>query len=164
MELVTPSIGLIFWQTVIFALTLFLLGKFAWKPIMNGLKERENSISDALEAADKAREEMAKLNANNEALLAEARQEREKIMKDAENAAKLIKEEAQETAKNTAEKIMVDAKAQIEQEKNKALTSVKALAADFSLQIAEKVLRNNLKSDADQKALVDSYIKDLNNN
>ena len=164
MELVTPSIGLIFWQTIIFALTLFLLGKFAWKPIMNGLKERENSISDALEAADKAREEMAKLSATNEALLVEARQEREKIMKEAEAVAKRMKEDAKKDAKLAADKIITEATAQIEQEKNKALTSVKELAADFSLQIADKVLRTNLKGNTEQKALVDSYIKDLKNN
>ncbi|BDD08406.1 ATP synthase subunit b [Fulvitalea axinellae] len=164
MDLVTPSVGLIFWQTIIFLLTLFLLGKFAWKPIMKGLKDREDSITEALQTAEQARKEMAKLKADNEALIQEARKEREKIVKDAEAAGKRIKEEAKEQAAKESALLLANAKASIEAEKNAALAQVKNQVAEISLGIAEKVLRKSLQSDDEKKTLVASYVRDLNNN
>jgi len=161
MELVTPGIGLIFWQTITFLLVLFLLGKFAWKPILGALKAREYSIESALKSAEKAKNEMAKLKADNEKLLSEAREERDKMMKDAMAAANSIKEEAKEEASKTTAKMLSDAKATINAEKNAALAEVKNQVASISLEIAEKVLRKNLSDDKVQQELLNEYMKDL---
>ncbi|MCG8476611.1 MAG: F0F1 ATP synthase subunit B [Cytophagales bacterium] len=164
MGLVTPSLGLIFWQVVIFLITLFVLGKYAWKPIMAGLREREENISNALLAADKARKDMAQLKADNESLIQEARREREKILADAQQVAKAIKESAKEEAKREAGRLVEEARAAIQAEKSAALVEVKNQVAAFSLDIAEKVIRKNLADDKEQTALIEGYVKDLNLN
>src|SRR5690606_26751089 len=111
MELVTPGLGLIFWQTVLFLLVLFLLGKYAWKPILNGLKEREQSIDEALSTAKKAKEEIESLKAANENLLQEARLERDKILRDAQAAAANLVNEAKDKASVEANRLVEGAKA-----------------------------------------------------
>lgn len=161
MEFLTPGTGLIFWQIVIFALLVILLAKYAWKPILSSLKEREDSIQQALDAAEKAKLEMASLKADNENLLRQARDERDKILHDAKTAANQFQEQAQATAKKEAAKILDDAKAAIQSEKQSALREVKAQVAALSLDIAAQVLRKNLSSDASQKELVESYLKDI---
>jgi F-type H+-transporting ATPase subunit b len=160
MNLVTPDLGLLFWQTLIFFTVLFILAKFAWKPIVQALEERENVIADALGAAEKAKEEMKNLQATNEKMLQEARVERDKMVKDAQAAANAIVSEAKEKATEEAERIVYNAKALIETEKNAALAEVKNTAANLSLQIAEKLLKKNLSGDESQKALVNEYIKE----
>jgi F-type H+-transporting ATPase subunit b len=160
MNLVTPDFGLLFWQTFVFLTVLFLLAKFAWKPIMQALEERENVIAGALNAAEQAKEEMKKLQATNEKLLQEARQERDKLMKDAQTAAAGIVAEAKDKATEEADRIIYNAKALIETEKQAALAEVKNTAAFLSLEIAEKLLKKNLSGDDSQKALVNEYIKD----
>ncbi len=164
MELLTPGTGLIFWQLVVFLALVFLLAKLAWKPILSGLKEREASIQDALDAAEKAKSEMAALKSDNEKLLREAREERDKILRDARSAANRLQDEAQAVAKRSADKIIEDARAAIQTEKQVALRDVRDQVAQFSLEIAEKVIRKNLAGDKAQKELAETYIKDLKMN
>ena len=164
MELLTPGSGLIVWQLVIFVGLFLLLAKYAWSPILGSLKERETSIQQALDAAEKAKAEMASLKSDNEKLLKEARQERDKILKEAREAGNRLHDQAQADAKRTADKMIEDAKAIIQSEKNAALRDVKEQVASFSLEIAEKLLKKNLSNDKAQKDLVDGYVKDLKMN
>jgi F-type H+-transporting ATPase subunit b len=164
MDLVTPGIGLIFWQTLTFLIVLLILSKYVWKPIMNALKAREGSIEDALNAAEQAREDMEKLSADNEKLLEEARLERDKIIKDASSMASKIREEAKEDASKIADKMVDDAKHTIDLEKQAAINEIRNQVAELSLQISEKILRKNLSDDKNQKALIEEYMKDLNQN
>lgn len=161
MDLVTPGIGLIFWQTVTFLAVLIILGKFVWRPIMNALKSREGSIEEALRAAELAREEMEKLTADNEKLMAEARMEREQIIKEASILASRIREEAKEEAGKITQKMIEDARHTIQLEKQTAINEIRNQVTEFSLQIAEKILRKNLEKDAQQKALIETYLKDM---
>jgi F-type H+-transporting ATPase subunit b len=161
MELLTPGTGLIIWQLIVFVLLVFLLAKLAWKPIITSLKEREKSIQDALDTAEKARLEMSKLKSDNENLLKQAREEREKILRDARDASNRMKEEAQVEAKKSADRIVEDARAAIQAEKNTALKEVKSLVANLSLEVAGKILQRNLVDDKAQKSLTQEYIKDL---
>lgn len=161
MELVTPGIGLIFWQTVVFLVVFAVLAMFVWKPITEALRAREGFINDSLRAAELAKEEMKQLKADNEYLLQEARFEREKILKEATGAANQLKEEAKaETAKIT-EKMIDDAKQSIESEKQNALKDVRNLVASLSLDIAEKVIRQDLSKDNAQKKLIEEFVKDI---
>jgi F-type H+-transporting ATPase subunit b len=161
MELLTPKSGLFFWQVVIFIPFVFLLMKFGWKPILASLKEREESIQQALDAAEKAKIEMASLKSDNEKLLKEAREERDRMLKDAKDAANRLHDEAQVAARKNADRIIEDAKAVIHTEKQAALRDVKAQVAMFSLAISEKLIKKNLSEDKQQKELVDTFIKDL---
>jgi len=161
MDLLIPGEGLIIWQLIIFVALFFLLSKLAWKPIINSLKEREGSIQNALDTADKARAEMAKLTADNANLLKEAREERDKMLKEAREIANRMKDDAQTDAKKAADKIITDARAAINVEKEAALRDVRTQVAMFSLEVAEKLMKKNLSSDKEQKGLVEGYIKDL---
>ena len=161
MDFLTPGTGLLFWQVVIFILLVVLLSKFAWKPILASLKEREESIQKALESAEKAKIEMASLKSDNEKLLKEAREERDQILRIARDAANRIHDDAQVAAKKNADRIIEDAKAIIQTEKQAALRDVKAQVALFSLAISEKLIKKNLSEDKQQKELVDTYINDL---
>jgi F-type H+-transporting ATPase subunit b len=164
MDLLTPGTGLILWQAFVFLLLVFLLARFAWKPILNALKEREMTIQQALDAAEKARAELARLQAENEKLLKEARDERDKILKEARQNANRLIDEARTEAKKSADKIIDDARQAIQLEKQAALRELKVQVARFSLQIAEKLLRKNLSDDEAQKALVEEYLKDISLN
>jgi len=164
MELLTPGTGLIIWQLLIFVALVLLLSKLAWKPIIASLKEREKSIQDALDTAERARHEMSQLKSENEKLLKEAREERDRILREARTVANNLKDEAQQDAKKTADKIVEEARAAINIEKQAALKEVKIQVAMFSLQIAEKLLKKNLSNDKEQKALVEGYIKDVKMN
>lgn len=164
MDLLTPDFGLIFWQILIFLVVLFVLSKFAWKPIINGLNERENSIEQALLSAEKAKNEMAQLKADNEKLLAEARRERDLILKDATAAANKLREEAREQASQEGARIVADAKASIDLHKKAALADIKEQVAKLSVQIAEKILREKLSDDKAQKEYVSKLVNDLNVN
>ncbi len=161
MELLTPGTGLLFWQIVVFLGLFFLLTKLAWKPILASLKERETSIQSALDAAEKAKAEMASLKEDNEKLLKETRAERDVILREAREAANRLHDQAQGDAKKNADKIIEDARAVINTEKQAALRDVRAQVAAFSIEIAEKLIRKNLATDASQKVLVDAFIKDL---
>ena len=144
MDILTPDTGLFIFQTIAFILLLFVLGKFAWKPILNGLKEREDTIEGALLAAEQAKKDMEALSADNANLLAEARSERDAILKEAVAAASNIVEGAKEDTGKITAKMIEDAKSVIENEKRAALADVKTLVAKLSLEITEKVLRKEL--------------------
>jgi len=161
MELLTPGTGLILWQAIVFVLLFILLSRLAWKPILASLKERETSISDALNTAEKARQEIATLKSDNEKLLKEAREERDRMLKDARDAANRMKDQAAADAKKQADKIVEDARIAINIEKQAALKEVHTQVALFSLEVAEKLMKKNLAGDKAQKDLVDGYIKEL---
>lgn len=161
MELLTPGTGLIFWQAVIFLGLFLLLTKFAWKPILASLKERESSIQAALDSAEKAKAEMASLKADNEKLLKEAREERDKILRDAREAAGRIQDEAQQSAKKSADRMIDEAKAVINSEKQTALREVRELVAKFSIEVAEKVIKKNLSTDKAQQELAQNFVKEI---
>ena len=161
MELVTPNFGLIFWQLVTFLIVLFLLTKFAWKPIMNALRERETSIENALSAAEKAKLEMQGLKAENEKLLAEARLERDKILKEASDAGNALVENARNKANDEGSRMIAQAREAIENEKRAAITEVKNMAAALSVDIAERILRKELSDPQAQQALAQDYIREV---
>ena len=159
MELVTPAIGLMFWTCVVFILLLILLKKFAWKPILKAVDDRNNSIEEALSSAEKAKEEMAELTANNEKILSDARLERDALLKEARDIKEKIVGEAKNKAAEEAEKIITSAKEQITNEKMKAMTELKNQVADISIEMAEKILRTELKDTKNQKKLIEEALK-----
>jgi F-type H+-transporting ATPase subunit b len=161
MQLLTPGLGLIIWQTIVFVLLLLLLAKLAWKPIIHSLRDRERSIQEALDTAEKARHEMSQLRSDNEKLLQEAREERDRILRQAREISAKMREDAQHEAKKVSDKIIEDARAAINVEKQAALKEVKVQVAMFSMEIAEKLMKKNLSSDKAQKELVETYVKDL---
>lgn len=164
MELVKPSIGLIFWMAVSFSIILFLLKKFAWKPILGMIKEREESIENALAAAEKAKEEMKALQSNNERILAEARAERDALLKEAREMKDKMIAEAKTVATKEGERLLAIARENIQNEKMAAITELKNQVATLSIEIAEKILKSELSSDEKQKTLVNTLLKDVNLN
>ena len=163
MELVTPALGLIFWTTVVFLLLLLLLKKFAWKPILSAVEERNNLINDSLQAAEKARDEMSELNSNNEKIIAQAKTDRDGLLKEAREMKSQIISQAKGQAVLEAEKLVNSAKEQISNEKMKALTELKNHVADLSIEMAEKVLSNELSDASKQKELITRSLKENNN-
>jgi F-type H+-transporting ATPase subunit b len=161
MGLVLPDFGLLFWMMLTFLVVLFILKKFAWKPILGSLKEREDSIEDALRSADKAREEMVKLQADNEKILAEARLERDNMLKEARDVKQQMIDDAKNQANIEAKKMIESAKQVIENEKVSAIQEMKKTIASMSIQIAEKILKQQLADSKEQQELVDKYLKDL---
>lgn len=161
MDLIIPSAGLIFWQLFGFLALLFILIKFAWKPMLAALAEREASIDGALKAAEQARNEMANLKAENEKLLQEARLERDTILRKAQEASAKMIEEAKTEAGKQGALMIENAKAVIDTEKKAALAEVKTQVAMLTLEVTEKLIRKNLSDDKAQSALVDEFIKDL---
>ncbi len=164
MEIVSPSLGLIFWMTISFAIVLWILSKFAWKPIMKALGEREDSISDALHAADKAKEEMKKLKFSNEQLLKEAKNERDAILQEARKIKDSIIEKAKTTANDEAGRIIETAKENIYFEKMAAITELKNQIANLSIEISEKILEEELSVTAKQKELINKSLDKINFN
>jgi F-type H+-transporting ATPase subunit b len=157
MELVSPGIGLIFWMTLAFLAVLYILGKYAWKPIMNALKERALSINDALNAAELAKEEMKLLQFSNEKLMKEARNERDILLAETRKIKESILEEARQKANEEANRIINSAKESIHFEKMAAMTELKNQLAELSLEIAKKILQKELSDPQKQEA----YVKDL---
>jgi len=156
--LVKPEIGLVFWMTVSFLVVLFILRKFAWGPILKGLKDRETSIEDALNEAKKAREEIAAMNARNEDLMREAREEREVLLKEARDIRDKEIATAKERAKTEAEALLARARTDIQNEKNAAITEMKNQVAELSIQVAERILREKLADGTVQQTLVDKVM------
>src|SRR5688572_1891002 len=161
MDLVTPGIGLIFWQTVTFLIVLFLLSKFAWKPIMASLREREASIENALSMAEKAKLEMQTLKAGNEKLLAEARAERDRILKEASDASNQMIEAAKTKASEEGDRMIAQAREAVVNEKRAAIAEIKTLAGSLSVEIAEQLLKRELKDATAQQQLVSDYMKEV---
>ena len=158
------SIGLFFWQSVLFIILVVILKKYAWGPILDSVEERESGIRRAIDEAKAAKEEMAALKASNEDLLKEARIEREAMLKEARDIKEKIVSDASGEAKAEAEKIITNAKEVIEAEKQKAMTDIKNQVAELSIEVASLILKENLSSDESQKALAEKYVKDLNLN
>ena len=155
--LIKPEIGLVVWTTAAFLLLLFVLAKYAWKPILGAIKKREQTINDSLATAEKVKAEMAQLQSENEALLAKAREERALMLKEARDTKDRIINEAKEQAKIEANKIVLDAQAAIQSQKMAALTDVKNQVGALVIEVAEKVLRRELGNKSEQE----NYIKQL---
>lgn len=164
MELVTPDLGLLFWTGLVFLLLMFLLVKFAWKPILNAVNEREQKINDSLEQAEKAQAEMQAMMAKNEDLLKEARAERDAMIKDAKATATKMVDDAKIAAKEEGAKMIADAKASIESEKAAAIAELKTQVASLSIEIAEKVIKGELATADKQKAMAEKLAEDINLN
>ena len=158
------SLGLFFWQSLIFVSLIFLLKKFAWKPILNAVNERETSIKDAMLAAEKARTEMESLKLDNQKILKEARSQKETLLKEANNTKNEIIKNAKNEAKIEAKKILTQAQEAIQNEKRMAIKDLKDQVGSIALEIAEKVLQNELKSQEKQMKLVNQLLEDTNLN
>lgn len=158
------EVGLFFWQLLLFLVLLFLLRKYAWKPILTSVINREESIKEGLEAAEQAKEQMRQLKEDNKALLAEARMERDQIIKDAREAKEKMIADAKEKAQEEGAKMIESAKEVIRAERAAAVNDLKSQVAELSVQIAEKVIKNEVSSDEKQKELISSALKDANLN
>ena len=154
MDLVTPGIGLIFWTTLFFLILLFVLGKFAWPAILTSVRARNESIKQALEAAERAKQEMAKLQADNKKILAEAKEERDLMMKEAKQIKEKLIADAKEQAGEEARKLVASARDSIQAEKKAAINDLKRQVANLSVDIAEKILKKELEDSKAQKELV----------
>lgn len=161
MELVTPGIGLIFWTTIIFLILMLVLGKFAWKPINKMISDRNQSIEDALNMAEKAREEMKELKAGNEKIMAEARIERDNILKEARKLKEQIVAEAKKEAGKEVEKLKKSASMEIAAQKAAAVEEIRNQVLDLSVLVAEKVIRREVKDKNANQVLVDDILKDV---
>jgi F-type H+-transporting ATPase subunit b len=161
MELVKPAFGLIFWMTISFGIIVFILKKFAWTPILNMLSEREESIQNALDSAEKAKKEMLSLQASNEKILQDARLERDILLKEAREIKDSIIAEAKSKASAEADKLISAARENINNEKMAAITELKNQVATLSIDIAEKILKAELSSSDKQKALVNNLLDEV---
>ncbi|MGN6567015.1 MAG: F0F1 ATP synthase subunit B [Flavipsychrobacter sp.] len=161
MELLTPELGLFFWTLIAFLIVVFVLRKFAWKPIISSLDEREKGIADAISTADNLKKEMGQMKAENERIMAEAREERAQMLKEAKEMKDRIVNEAKDQAKTEANKIIADAQQQIQQQKMAALTEVKNEIGALAVEVAEKILRKNLATAEAQDSYVNMLAEDI---
>ncbi len=161
MELLTPDTGTIIWTFISFLAAFLILKKFAWKPILNALKERENNIANALSAADRAKLEISKLQADNERLIAEARMERDRILKEARDLKESIINDAKNQAKDETKRILEEAKETIKNEKTAAMNDLKKQVAELSVFIAEKILKQELSYPDKEKELIDRSLNEI---
>jgi F-type H+-transporting ATPase subunit b len=161
MDLVTPNIGLVFWTTICFGILLFILGKYAWKPILKAVADRENSIESALLKADAVREEMVRLTTENESLLKQARAERDSILAEATKVKNQIIYDAKEAAQKEGARQIELARLEINNQKAIAVADVKNQVASLSIEIAEKVLRKQFEDSKKQDELVKELLKEV---
>ncbi|MFH1004398.1 MAG: F0F1 ATP synthase subunit B [Bacteroidota bacterium] len=159
-----PEFGLVFWMTLIFLLIVWLLKKFAWKPILKALSEREQSIQSALDSAKKAREEMVSLQAGHEKIIAEARYTHDRIVKEAREIGDKIIKEAKENASKEAKNIVAIARENIHYEKMAAITELKNQVAILSIEIAEKILKRELSEKDKQKTIIKDLLENIKMN
>lgn len=164
LTLITPSWGLLIWTTFIFLLLWFILGKYAFRPIAEALKAREDSIEDALQSAEKAKQEMAALQADNDRIVNEAREEKSKILREAKEVSEKMIGDAREKAKDEADKIVTAARAEIATEKMAAMNEVKNVIGLETIALAEKVLKRELNDNPAQTAFIESEVKSINLN
>lgn len=162
-SLLSVNAGLAFWTTITFLLLLFLLGKFAWKPILTALKQREDNIKISLEQAEKAREEAKKILEENQASLIKAEEESKKLIEESRQYAAHLKEQMLKDSKMQAQKIIEEASAEIDRKKSEAFTELKNQIAEISVNAAEIILKQNLNTDSNKK-IVDSYISEISKN
>lgn len=163
-SLIEPGIGLIFWTTLVFLMLLFILGKFAWKPILNAIKTREENIAKALASAESALKDMRELRSANEQIMNQARTERDAMLKEARETKDAIVAEARQKAQADSDRILSTAREQIASEKNAAVEELRKQVAVLSIEIAEKILKSELSNDEKQKTLVNNLMKDVNLN
>lgn len=161
MELLTPSIGFIFWVAVVFILLLILLGKFAWRPIVDSVNAREGAIVDALNQATLARREVEKLRSDNENILREARIKRDVILKEARDVKDQIISDAQSKAKLEADRLVQSAKLAIENERLQAMIQLKNQVGQLSVEIAERLLQSELKDKKIRNKVVDDMLENI---
>ena len=159
MDLITPGFGLVFWTAITFIFLLLILSKFAWKPILGAVSEREEGIKTALASAENARKEMENLSADNDRILKEARLERQAMLKEARELKNNMIETAKSEAKDEANKLIAQAQLAIEAEKKAAIADLKSAVAKLSIKIAETVVREELADKAKQEKLVESMLK-----
>ncbi len=162
--LLSPSYGLIVWTLLAFLIVLFLLKKFAWKPILKSLAEREESIQNAIDEAKKTRDEMASLKSDNEKILIQAKTERDNILKEAREIKEKMIAEAKDRASKEAEKLVASARENIHNEKMKAITELKNQVAVLSIEIAEKILKQELTDKDKQRAIVKNLLDEIKMN
>lgn len=160
MDLLTPDLGLLFWQVVVFLALFLILRAFAWKPIVSGLTERENNIQSALDLAEKTRQEMADLKADNEKLLAQARSEREIILRGAKETADKMVADSRDKAANEGQRILEQARESMQNERQALIMQMRKEVVTLSLGIAEKVLRKELSDKTAQEKLVTDLVAD----
>ncbi|MBK6831118.1 MAG: F0F1 ATP synthase subunit B [Flavobacteriales bacterium] len=158
MDLVTPDLGLLFWMCLSFGIVVWLLAKYAWKPILSSVKQRESSIEDALNEAKKMREDMARMAANNESIMQQAREERELLLKDARDIRDKEIAGAKAKAKTEADALLSRARTDIQNEKNAAITEMKNQVAELSIMVAERILKDKLDVSVAQQGLVDKVM------
>jgi F-type H+-transporting ATPase subunit b len=163
-SLVSPGVGTIFWSALIFILFLLILSKFAWKPILSAVKARDEMIKGSLESAAKAREDMLKLQSDNEIILHKAIEERETILKEAREIRDKLISEAKGKASEEAEKLIEKARTGIENEKLKALSEIHEQVATLSVEIASKLLGEKLMQSGEQEKLIDNWLKEIDFN
>jgi F-type H+-transporting ATPase subunit b len=161
MDLLSPEIGLFFWTLIAFLAVLFLLKKFAWKPILSSLSDREKGISDSIAAAERVKGEMSQMQAENEKLMMQAREERTAMLKEAKDMKDRIVSEAREQAKIEANRILLDAQQQIERQKNAAMTEVRNKIGTLAVEVASKILRKQLESADSQNNYIDMLANDI---
>lgn len=164
MDLITPQLGLIFWMTLTFLVLLFILGKFGWPVITNMISERETLIENSLNEAQKARDEMEQLKFNNEVLFKQAMEERDEILKEARLLGETQKEEARLKAQEEAQRIIASARDSINYEKLQALTELKNQIASFSIDIATKILEEELDKNDTKIRVIEKRVSDFNFN
>lgn len=164
MGIIEPGIGLLFWMTLTFVILLVLLSKFAWKPIVNAVNEREASIVDALNQAQLAKKEMQDLKSDNERIIREAKIERDAILKEAREIKERIVGEAKDVAKAEGERMIESAKQTIQSEKNAAMSDIRSQIGALSVNIAESILQKNLENTEAQNELVQNYLNKSNLN
>lgn len=161
MDLLTPELGLFFWTLVAFLAVFFILKKFAWGPILSALTERESGIAESLATADRVKQEMAQMQSENEQLMAKAREERSEMLKEARIEQERIINKAKDDTKAIADKMLADARLQIEQQKNAAMTDVKNQIGNLAVEVAEKVLRKELASADSQNAYAHTLVNEI---
>ena len=164
MDLLTPEIGLFFWTLVAFLVVFFILKKFAWKPILNSLGEREKGIADSISAAEKVKKEMSQLQAENEKIMAQAREERTAMLSEARKMSEQIVNKAKDDTKVIADRMIDEAQKQIEQQKNAALTAVKNEIGSLAITVAEKILRSKLATTEDQTSYINMLSEEIKMN
>jgi len=161
MNLITPDFGLFFWMTISFLILVFILKRFAWKPILNMLQKREKSIDEAIRAAEIARQDMEKLKFNNEQLMRQAKTERDEILKEARNIRESIIDEAKIKANEEANRIIQSAKESIHYEKMAAMTELKNQLATLSIEIAEQILKEELKNSEKHNKMIKQMLENV---
>lgn len=164
MELLLPKLGLIVWTLLAFGIVFFILAKYAWKPILNSLNEREKNITDSILSAENVRKEMSELKSENEALLAQAREERAQMMREAKETRDKIIMEAKDQARIETNKIVADAQSVINQQKMAAITDLKNQVGNLVLEVSEKVLRRELNNKTEQEHYIQQLTQNLDLN